>query len=163
MCSRLERQWHSWSGCYRFQSLQRDSTTSTSRLAERLLRRSIELDPQSVPSVANLIYHLTWAGRELDALREADEAVRRLPTDVKVLRARATVLLWLRRPDDLERQLRDVVRIAPRSSQDEWEFAVADLLRGQDQTAATQFALIVQRPPQVLRAIERRASGDNSR
>jgi len=31
--------------------------------------------------------------RELDALHEADEAVRRLPTDVNVLRARATVLL----------------------------------------------------------------------
>jgi hypothetical protein len=79
-----------------------------------------------------LIYHLTWAGRELDALHEADEAVRRLPTDVNVLRARATVLLWLRRPDDRERPLRDVVGIAPRSIQDEWGFAVVDLLRGQD-------------------------------
>ena len=65
---------------------------------------------------------------------------------MNVLRARATVLLWLGSPDDLERQLRDVVRIAPRSIQDEWEFAVVDLLRGQDQIAATQFALIVQRP-----------------
>jgi hypothetical protein len=51
---------------------------------------------------------------------------------VNVLRARATVLLWLGRPDDLERQLPDVVRIAPRTIQDEWEFAVVDLLRGQD-------------------------------
>jgi hypothetical protein len=73
---------------------------------------------------------------------------------VNVLRARATVLLWLGRPDDLERQLPDVVRIAPRTIQDEWEFAVVDLLRGQDQTAGTEFALIVQRPPQVLRAID---------
>jgi hypothetical protein len=45
-----------------------------------LLRRGIKADPQSVPSDANLISHLTWAGRELDALREADEAVRRRPT-----------------------------------------------------------------------------------
>jgi TolB-like protein len=123
-------------------------------LAERLLRRGIELDPQSAPSRTALIYHLSWAGRELDALSEADQAVRLLAGDVNVMRARATALVWLGRPDDLEPQLREVVRIAPRSVQDEWEFAVVELLRGHNQAAASQFATIAQRPPQALRAVD---------
>jgi TolB-like protein len=123
-------------------------------LAERLLRRGIELDPQSAPPRTALIYHLAWAGRERDALSEADQAVRLIPADVNVLRARATALLWLGRADDLERQLRDVTRIGPRSIQDEWEFAVVDLLRGQHRAAADQFATIVKRPPPALRAVD---------
>ena len=44
--------------------------------------------------------------------------------------------------------------ITPRSIQDEWEFAVVGLLRGQNRAAADQFATIVKRPPPALRAID---------
>ena len=123
-------------------------------LAERLLRRSIDLDPQWASARTALIYHLAWAGRQADALREADQAVRLMPGDVNIMRARATALLWLGQADDLERQLRDVEKITPRSIQDEWEFAVVDLLRGKNAAAAAQFATIAERPPQYLRAID---------
>jgi TolB-like protein len=123
-------------------------------LAERYFRKALQLDPRFGLGHNALIYHLTWVARAADALRAADEAVRLLPDHVDLLRARATALLWLGRADEAEAQLRHLAVESAASTQDEWQLAAIDLLRGRVDRAATRFQTVIERGPQSLREIE---------
>ena len=64
-------------GCSR----QRDAV-----LAERFLKRALELDPRSAAAYTSLTNHLAWAGREAESLRAVDEALKVLPGNVDLMR-----------------------------------------------------------------------------
>jgi serine/threonine protein kinase/Flp pilus assembly protein TadD len=123
-------------------------------LAERFLRRALQLDPRFGVASVGLILHFTWAGREGDALRTADEALEVLPGDVNLQRARSVALIWLGRADDAERQLLTLARASAASVQDEFVLAVVDLLRGHLPDAATRFHAVIERGPLILTEID---------
>ena len=123
-------------------------------LAERFIRRALQLDPRFGVASVGLIMHFTWAGREGDALRTADEALEVLPGDVNLQRARSVALIWLGRADDAERQLLTLASASAASVQDEFVLAMVDLLRGHLPEAATRFQAVIERGPLILTEID---------
>ena len=123
-------------------------------LAERFIRRALQLDPRFGVASTNLVLHFAWAGREGDALRTADEALKVLPGDVSLQRARSVALIWLGQADDAERQVLTLARASAGSVQDEFVLATVDLLRGHLPDAATRFQAVIERGPLTMTEID---------
>lgn len=64
------------------------------------------------------------------ALDHSNAALALRPKDVAIMRARSVALLFLQRPEEVERQLREVTTLAPINIQDEWVLAGVELMRG---------------------------------
>ena len=116
-------------------------------LAERFYRRALELDPRLGIASVGLSGQFSWSGRESDALRTLDEALKVLPGNVNLQRQRSTALIWLGRADDAERQLLTLAGASAASVQDEFVLAIVDLLRGHLPDAATRFQAVIERGP----------------
>jgi serine/threonine protein kinase/tetratricopeptide (TPR) repeat protein len=123
-------------------------------LAERAFRKALQLNPYFGFARERLISYLFWAGREDEALRAADEALRLLPDHAAFRMMRATALVWLGRGDDLEQQLRGIATSAPSSVIYEWFLAAVTLLHGHVEEAAGQFKPVIARGPLTLREID---------
>ena len=123
-------------------------------LTERFYGRALQLDPRLGVASLGVIIHFTWAGREGDALRTADEALEVLPGDVNLQRARSVALIWLGRADEAERQLLTLASASAPSIQDDWALGVVDLLRGHLPDAAARFQKAIERGPLILREID---------
>jgi Flp pilus assembly protein TadD len=123
-------------------------------LAERWFRRAIELDPRFGLASTNLAYLQAWNEQELEALATADGALAALPNDLSLMRARATALVWLSRPEEADRQLARIAGLTPTTVQDEWELAAVELLRGRAEDAEPRFRATLARSPLTLRAID---------
>ena len=122
--------------------------------AERLYAKALELDPQLGSVHGSLINHLHWMNRAQSALDHANAALAIRPKDVAILRARTNALLFLQRPDEVERQMREVATLAPTSIQDEWLLTGAELLRGNRDAAQSRLAAAIERGPITLRSID---------
>jgi serine/threonine protein kinase/tetratricopeptide (TPR) repeat protein len=122
-------------------------------LAERYYRKGLAIDPRFGLAYSGLIQHLSWAGREHDALRVVDDALRLLPEHVDLQRARAMALLWLTRVDEAERQLSLLTGRIGATIQDEWQFGAIALLRGDQEAAAKRFQTVISRDPRPVRFI----------
>jgi DNA-binding winged helix-turn-helix (wHTH) protein/TolB-like protein/Tfp pilus assembly protein PilF len=117
-------------------------------LAEQYFQTAIRLDPRWAAPYANLSYHFSWTGREDDALRIADQGLAVLPTNPILTRARALTLIRLRRPDESERHIRQLVAAgAPMSGQDHLVLGSVALARGQAEVAAREFETMSARLP----------------
>jgi TolB-like protein len=126
-------------------------------LAERAYRKALQLNPYFPYAHVRLIGYLSWAGREDEALREADEALRLLPGNVSLVQVRAIPLVWLGRGDELQQQLRTIVNIVNTSGSNilyGWELAAVALLHGHLEDAAAQFKPVIERGPLILREID---------
>lgn len=123
-------------------------------LAERYLRKALQLDPRFGLGHNALIYHRLWDGRPTDALRAADDAVGALPDHVDLLRARAMTLVQLGRVNEAEDHLAQLATESTNSVQDEWALAAIDLLRGRLQRAAARFDAVIARGPRLSREID---------
>ena len=132
-------------GCSR----QRDAV-----LAERFAKRALELDPRSAAAYTALTNHLAWAGREVESLRAVDDALKVLPGNVDLLRARSVALIWLGRADDAARQLETLTPASGATVQDEFVRGVVDLLRGDLENARRRFQAVVDRGPLTLAHID---------
>jgi tetratricopeptide (TPR) repeat protein len=109
-------------------------------LAERSFQTAIDLDPLWAAPYANLSYHLSWSGREDDALRIADQGVAMLPGNATIIRARALTLVRLGRADDAEHAIRQVLAGgSPMSGQDHLVLGAVALARGNTEAAALEF------------------------
>jgi DNA-binding winged helix-turn-helix (wHTH) protein/TolB-like protein len=109
-------------------------------LAERNFQTAIDLDPLWAAPYANLSYHLSWSGREDDALRIADQGVAMLPGNATIIRARALTLVRLGRADDAEHAIRQVLAGgSPMSGQDHLVLGAVALARGNTEAAALEF------------------------
>jgi tetratricopeptide (TPR) repeat protein len=122
-------------------------------MAERLFRKALELDPQLGTAHGSLSAHIGWMGRDQDALDYSDAILARRPRDVGIMRGRSAQLLYLKRPDESEQQLREVASLAPTSIQDEWVAAGIELMRG-NPDAESRLAAAVARGPVTLREID---------
>jgi tetratricopeptide (TPR) repeat protein len=125
-----------------------------SDLAERSYRKALQLDPHFSAAYSRLISNLFWSGREDEALRTAEEALRLLPGNVNLLNARAGALIWLRKANELEKQVRQLETMAAPSVLEEWELAVVDLVRGKNQEAAEGFRHAIESGPVAHREID---------
>jgi TolB-like protein len=123
-------------------------------LAEHYYRKGLEIDPRFGLAHSGLIQHLSWAGREADALSAVDEGLRLLPNHVDLQRSRAMALLWLKRPDEAEQQLLTLASRSATSIQDEWQFGGIALLRGEVETATARFRTVIARDPRAVRQID---------
>ena len=123
-------------------------------LAERFYARALQLDPRLGVASLGLIGQFAWAGRERDALRTADEALKVLPGDVNLQRARTVALIWLGQADETERQLRALMSGSAASVQDEFLLAAVALMRGHLSDAATRFQTVIARGPLILTEID---------
>jgi serine/threonine protein kinase/tetratricopeptide (TPR) repeat protein len=123
-------------------------------LAERLYRKALQLNPYFAAAHDRLITDLFWSGHEEAALREADVGLGLLPQSISLQQSHADALLWLRRADELEQQLRKLVASENPSIVDEWELAGVALLRGHLDDAAVRFQAVIARGPVTLREID---------
>jgi serine/threonine protein kinase/tetratricopeptide (TPR) repeat protein len=123
-------------------------------LAERLYRKALELDPRWTTATANLIYHLSWRGRDSDALAMANRASESEAGNVGLMRARATALLFLQRVEEAEEQLRHIVSLGVKGIQDEWELAGVELMKGNREEAEKGFAAVILAGPTPLRDLD---------
>ncbi len=122
-------------------------------IAERLYRKALELDPQLSTSQSGLVSQFLWMGQMQATIDQIDDILERHPKDLNALRQRSVYLLYERRPDEAERQLRELASLTPVSIQDEWVLAGIDLLRGHP-NAANRLAAAIARGPAVLREID---------
>jgi DNA-binding winged helix-turn-helix (wHTH) protein/TolB-like protein/Tfp pilus assembly protein PilF len=107
-------------------------------LADEHLRTALRIDPRHGPAWANLIYHLHFTDREDEAVRVGDEALKVLPDNMGVRRARATALMFANRIDESEAVILAVPE-ASRGLQDRWMLASIALFRGETDFAAKEF------------------------
>lgn len=133
--------------------------------AEQHFRAAIELDPRLPQAYGNLSYHYSWLLREADALRAADEGLRVLPDNALLRRARALALIRLRRLDEAEGAVRELVRSgASMSAQDHLMLGMIALGRGNADLAAGEFATAAARlPTSAFHVAIARAFFDNGR
>jgi DNA-binding winged helix-turn-helix (wHTH) protein/tetratricopeptide (TPR) repeat protein len=118
------------------------------RRAEENYRTAIRLDRRLSAAYSNLSYHFSWLGREDEALRIADEAVRVMSADANSKRARALALVRLRRVDEAERELQRMVDAgAAMSGQDHLTLGAIALARGNADLAAREFRTTLSRLP----------------
>jgi tetratricopeptide (TPR) repeat protein len=125
-----------------------------SRMAEDSFRKALELNPYFAAAHVRLAAELEWSGRTEEGLRELETALRLLPNNVALLRARATGLMWLGRADETEQQLRALAAQTPPNVLDDWLLTAVLLLRGQAEEAAARFPAIIQRGAVVVREID---------
>lgn len=123
-------------------------------MAERLYAKALELDPQLGSAHASLIHHLVWMNRPQPALDHANAALALRPDDVAIMRARSVALLFLQRPDEVERQLRDVATLMPKSIMDDWVLAGAEMMGGNRDAAERRLAAVIERGPVSLREVD---------
>ncbi len=123
-------------------------------LAEHYYRKGLAIDPRFGLAYSGLIQHLSWAGREHDALAVVDEALRLLPEHVDLHRGRAMALLWLTRVDEAERQLSELISRNATTIQDEWQLGAIALLRGDGDAAAARFRMVIARDPRAVRYVD---------
>jgi DNA-binding winged helix-turn-helix (wHTH) protein/TolB-like protein/Flp pilus assembly protein TadD len=117
-------------------------------LAEQYFQTAIRLDPRWAAPYANLSYHFSWSGREDAALRIADQGLAVLPTNPILTRARALTLIRLRRPDESERDIRQILAAgASMSGQDHLVLGSVALARGHAEVAAREFETMSARLP----------------
>jgi tetratricopeptide (TPR) repeat protein len=117
------------------------------QLAESYYRTALKLNPSFGLAHARLSGTLQWSGRETDALRHVDEALRDMPANLTLIRARAAALTWLGRTEELTEQLRNNSAIASPGIVEEWMVGAASLLRGDAKTAAAQFTPVIESGP----------------
>lgn len=118
------------------------------RRAEENYRTAIRLDRRLSAAYSNFSYHFSWLGREDEALRIAEEAVRVMSADANSKRARALALVRLRRVDEAERELRRMVDGgAAMSGQDHLTLGAIALARGNADLAAREFRTTLSRLP----------------
>lgn len=123
-------------------------------LGERLYRKALEIDPRWAAATASLVYHLSWLGRDGEALEVADRASQTSVGNVGIMRARATALLFLGRAEEAEAQLHQIVSLGAKSIQDEWELAGVELMKGNHLEAEKRFAAIIATGPTTLRELD---------
>jgi len=125
-----------------------------SDLAESSYRKALQLNPHFGAAHARLVTTLFWSGHEDEALRAAEEALRLLPDNVTVLRARGGALAWLRRADDVEQEVRQLGTMVAPSVLEDWELAVVSLVRGKKEEAAERFKRVIESGPVTHREID---------
>ena len=120
-------------------------------LADRNFQMAIQLDPLWAAPYANLSYHLSWSGREDEALRIADQGLAILPSNATISRARALTLVRVGRLDDAEHAIRQVLAAgSPMSGQDHLILGSVALARGNAETAAREFQTTSARLPTTI-------------
>jgi tetratricopeptide (TPR) repeat protein len=102
-------------------------------------RRAFSIDP--APHVQGLMNSLRYAGEVEEALRVAEEGLRRYPTNRRLRRAVTVVLIDVGRIDEAERVLREAIADGEGGSRpdDEMQFARIELRRGRLAGAADAF------------------------
>lgn len=116
--------------------------------AERHYRMAIQLEPKWTPAYANLAYHFSWLGKEDEALAIAERGLAAVPGNPVVGRARAHALVRLRRLDESEQAVRQVLDAGTSvSGQDHLIMGSIALARGDRQLAAREFATTLARLP----------------
>ena len=123
------------------------------KIAERLYRKALELDPQLMTAHTGLASQFGWMGQDEASFNQQSTALKYRPDDVGVLRQRAVGLLYQQRPDEAELLLREATARTPTSFQDEWVLAGIDLLRG-NSDAPRRLAEVIERGPVILRSID---------
>ena len=109
-------------------------------LAERNFQMALDLDPLWAAPYANLSSHFSWSGREGDALRIADQGLGILPNNPTITRARALALVRLRRPDDAEHAIRQLLAAgSPMSGRGHLVLGSVALARGDAKAAGHEF------------------------
>jgi DNA-binding winged helix-turn-helix (wHTH) protein/TolB-like protein len=117
-------------------------------LAEKYFQTAIEIDPLWAAPYANFSYHLSWSGREDDALRIAEQGLATLPANPTITRARALSLVRLGRARDAEQAIREMLAAgSPMSGQDHLILGSVALVRGDAESAARDFATASARLP----------------
>jgi DNA-binding winged helix-turn-helix (wHTH) protein/tetratricopeptide (TPR) repeat protein len=140
---RLPEAWEQLANYYKSAPEGCGQTRDASR-ADEYFRKAIEIDPMFVPALANFVHHLHWEGRFEEALRVADDGLRERPQHPGLLRARSAALLWLKRLDEAEQD----VRVLPTQSvQDVWLLASVALMRGDGTAAARMFDEVLRAMP----------------
>jgi DNA-binding winged helix-turn-helix (wHTH) protein/TolB-like protein/Tfp pilus assembly protein PilF len=120
-------------------------------LAEQYYRTALRLDPRYSFAWGNLIYHLHFSGQVEEAMRAADEAVRELPANSGVRRARSTALVWANRLDEAEQEIATLSGGAPTTNiQDQWVLGAIALFRGDRALASRWFDEVVHRMPDTV-------------
>jgi tetratricopeptide (TPR) repeat protein len=132
-------------GCSRKRDLQ---------LAESYYRTALKLNPSFGLAHVRLSSTLQWSGREADSLRQVDEALHEMPTNLALLRARAAALTWLGRTEELAQQLRNNSAIGTTGIVDQWMVGAVSVLRGDAETAAAQFKPVIESGPAIVREID---------
>jgi serine/threonine protein kinase/tetratricopeptide (TPR) repeat protein len=122
--------------------------------AERLYQKAIELDPQLMTAHWSRVTNMAWGDRDQAALDYLNAWRNLRPKDVRLLRPRSAILLFLRRPDEAEEQLREMAALAPTSTQDDWVWAGIELMRGNRDVADRRLAAAIERGPITLREID---------
>jgi TolB-like protein len=125
-----------------------------SRLAEDSFRKALQLNPYFAAGYVRLAAELEWSGRTEEALRETETALRLLPNNVALRRARAVVLMWLGRADETEQQLRTLAAQTTPNVLDDYLLTAVLVLRGQAEEAAARFPAIIERGAVVVREID---------
>ena len=87
-------------------------------------------------------------------LRAVDEALKVLPGNVDLVRARSVALIWLGRGDEAARQLETLPQASGATVQDEFVRGVIDLQRGDSENARRRFQAVVDRGPVTLAHID---------
>jgi DNA-binding winged helix-turn-helix (wHTH) protein/tetratricopeptide (TPR) repeat protein len=118
------------------------------RRAEENYRTAIRLDRRLSAAYSNFSYHFSWLGQEDEALKIAEEAVSVMSADANSKRAKSLALVRLRRHDEAERELQQMVDGgAALSGQDHLTLGAIALARGNKDLAVREFRTTLSRLP----------------
>lgn len=109
-------------------------------LAEQYARKALEIRPDNPRSLNMLANVLSAQGRNEEALKSIDEAIKLAPNDSKYHLARAGILGELQRGEEAIKELRQVLRYDPdsrlaRELVDKWDAVVRSQNRQKSQAA----------------------------
>ena len=127
-----------------------------SALAERLLKKALELDPLSITARHWLGAHLGWSRPPGEGpLEDADEEPLRtlLKTDIGTMMGRAAGLMFHNRLDEAEELLQKLAQLSEPSTHVRWVQAAIDLRRGHPD-AERRLAAAVEEGPRTLREMD---------
>ncbi len=119
------------------------------RRAETNFRTALRLDPLLAHAWGNLAHHLVWNGQVDRALQVTDEALRSLPGNLGIRRARTHALVLSGRLAEADDEVRALAApIGPSIVYHRWLQATIALKRGAGETAGREFDAILASVPE---------------